>query len=83
MYDAKKLYAAMAEQALNFYQLSLRAKVDPLTAKRVVTTGRGRPENVLRIAQVLGFKTLKSLVIPLESNERLVKKNGNGNGRKA
>lgn len=63
MYDANLLREAMASKGLNYYQLGRKAKVDPKTAKKVVTTGSGQPRSVKAIARALGFATLDAIVL--------------------
>lgn len=61
MYDPILLQERMAERGFNFYQLAQKAKVDPKTAKSVVTMGTGIPRTVRAIASALGF-TLPQIV---------------------
>lgn len=64
MYDAALLQERMAELGLNFYRLSqqCKPKIDPKTAKHVVTTGTGNPDSVRAVADALGFRNLKDIV---------------------
>ncbi len=61
MYNEILLQETMAERGWNWYQLALKAKVDPKTAKAIVTTGKGRPVQVRRIVETLGL-TMKRAV---------------------
>lgn len=61
MYDVALFQEAMAVRGLNYYQISKKAKslgfrLDPKTAKKVVTTGLAHPDCVFAVAKALGFK---------------------------
>ena len=60
MYDAQLLTDRMAALGLNWYTLSLRAKLNHRTVKSVLTTGCGRADSVYRVAKALKFRVTRN-----------------------
>lgn len=61
MYDEVVLQERMAAKFLNFYQLALKAQIDPKTAKKIVTTGKGNPETVKKVIKALGLSVNRAI----------------------